>query len=89
MVAAAKPGEVNPINPGESVLAWVDRGGTGAYKGVGRGGVQEPPGEFPMNVGSFREAPWTGREGVVQGVEMLSRRVVNVTRCCGRCLHVV
>ena len=42
-----------------------------------------------MNMGSFREALWTGREGVVQGVEVLSRSVVNVTWCRGGCLHVV
>ena len=28
-MAAAEPGEVDPVNPGERVLAGVDRGGAG------------------------------------------------------------
>ena len=42
-----------------------------------------------MNVGSLREALWARGEGVIQGVEVLSRRVVYVSGRVGRSLHVV
>ena len=42
-----------------------------------------------MNVGSLREALWARGEGMIKGVEVLSRRVVYVSGRVGRSLHVV
>ena len=81
MVAAAEPGEVDPVCPGERFLRWVDRGRAGLEEGVGRGSFQGSRGELTVDVTPFRETPGTGRVGVEKGVVVLGRGVVDVS--CG------
>ena len=88
-MAAAEPGKVYPVFPGESFLRGVNRGWSGLEKRVGRGCVQGSRSELTVNVSPFRETPGTGREGVIEGAEVLGRGVVDMSCCVGGCLHVV